>query len=77
MVGGVPAAVLSALLSLVNHLGAPVFVMIPVGSPLALVFGLIVYQRVERPMTKYLNRRRAPAAIPAPAVGLIGSAHGE
>jgi peptidoglycan/LPS O-acetylase OafA/YrhL len=61
--------VLSALFSLVNHLGAPRIVMIVVGAPLALTMGLAVYQYVERPMTRYLKGgRRARVVRPAPLV---------
>jgi exopolysaccharide production protein ExoZ len=67
----VHGVVLAALLATVNHVGAPVFVMIPLGAPIAIVFGLGVYQYVERPMTNYLRRGRrrlAPITLPPPLV---------
>jgi exopolysaccharide production protein ExoZ len=61
---------LSALFSLVTHLGAPRFLMIPIGAPIAVVVGLGVYRYVERPMTNYLQQRRRPlvVAVPVPLV---------
>jgi exopolysaccharide production protein ExoZ len=60
---------LSALLSIVNHLGAPRMLMIPVGAPIAIGLGLGVYRYIERPMTDYLRRRRrAPVTVPVPRV---------
>jgi exopolysaccharide production protein ExoZ len=61
--------VLSALFAVVHHLGAPVFVMIPIGAPIAVVFGLVVYRYIERPMTTHLGwRRPATKPIAAPLV---------
>lgn len=58
--------VLSALLSLVNHVAAPKILMIVVGTPLALIITLCAYQYIERPITRYLSGRRpAGAAVPA------------
>jgi exopolysaccharide production protein ExoZ len=65
----VHGVMLAALFSIVHHLGAPDAVMIPVGVPVALIGGLIVYRYIERPMTNYLGRhRRARAPITAPPV---------
>jgi exopolysaccharide production protein ExoZ len=59
---------LSALFALVNHLGAPRLLMIPIGGPIAVVIGLGVYRCVERPMTKQLRRRPGSIAVPVPIV---------
>jgi exopolysaccharide production protein ExoZ len=65
----VHGVMLAALFSIVNHLHAPDIVMIPVGAPIALVGGLIVYRYIERPMTNYLSgRRRTRVAIAPPLV---------
>jgi peptidoglycan/LPS O-acetylase OafA/YrhL len=65
----VHGVVLSALFSVVNHLHAPALVMIPIGAPIAIGFGLAVYRYIERPMTSQLGRRRrARVAIAAPLV---------
>jgi exopolysaccharide production protein ExoZ len=65
----VHGVVLAALFSMVNHVHAPVIVMIPIGAPVAFVGGLIVYRYIERPMTSYLSRRhRARVAIAPPRV---------
>lgn len=69
----VHGVVLAALLSMVNHLGAPVLVMIPVGAPIAVAFGLAVYQYVERPMTNYLRRGRRRHAQVVAAPRLVSS----
>jgi exopolysaccharide production protein ExoZ len=74
----VHGVVLSALLSLVHHAGVPVFLMIPVGSPVAVVVGLMVYRYIERPMISYLRPRRRALTIPAPLVSseLVGTVEG-
>jgi len=65
----VHGVLLSALLSIVNHAGVPKIVMIPIGAPAAVIFGLLVYRYIARPMTNRLRgRRRAPVAIAAPLV---------
>jgi peptidoglycan/LPS O-acetylase OafA/YrhL len=43
--------------------------MIPIGAPVAVVFGLLVYRWIERPITSYLGRRyRARVPRPVPLV---------
>jgi exopolysaccharide production protein ExoZ len=65
----VHGVVLAALFSVVHHLGAPIFVMIPIGVPIALVVGLGVYRYIERPMTTYLGRAPpGPQPIATPLV---------
>lgn len=64
----VHGVMLAALLSIVNHLRAPDIVMIPLGAPIALIGGLIVYRYIERPMTTYLSRRRRARVAVSPAL---------
>jgi exopolysaccharide production protein ExoZ len=65
----VHGVMLATLFSIVHHLHAPDIVMIPLGVPIALIGGLIVYRYIERPMTNYLGgRRRARVAITTPLV---------
>jgi exopolysaccharide production protein ExoZ len=65
----VHGVMLAALFSIVNHLHAPDIVMIPLGAPIALIGGLIVYRYIESPMTNYLSgRRRTRMAITPPLV---------
>jgi exopolysaccharide production protein ExoZ len=64
----VHGVMLSAMLSVVHHAHVPKIVMIPVGGPLAVVAGLIVYRYLEKPMTMYLRhvgKRRVVAPIAA------------
>jgi peptidoglycan/LPS O-acetylase OafA/YrhL len=68
----VHGVVLSAMLSVVHHANIPKIVMIPVGGPVAIVAGVVVYRYLEKPMTTYLRHfggRRA--AVPKPAVQLV------
>jgi peptidoglycan/LPS O-acetylase OafA/YrhL len=61
--------VLSAVFAAVRHAGVPYIVMIPVGTPAAIIVAFFVYRYIERPMTRRLSRwaRRSTA----PAGGLI------
>lgn len=64
----VHGVMLAALFSIVNHLHAPDIVMIPIGAPIALIGGLIVYRYIESPMTNYLSRRHRARATTPPLV---------
>jgi exopolysaccharide production protein ExoZ len=68
----VHGVVLSAMVSVVHHAGIPKIVMIPVGGPVAVVAGLVVYRYLEKPMTTYLrhfgSRRNV---VPKPTVQLV------
>ena len=75
----VHGVMLSAMLSVVHHAKIPTFVMIPVGGPLAVVGGLIVYRYLEKPMTTYLRHfgnRRVPAVVPLVHAEPAGTAEG-
>jgi peptidoglycan/LPS O-acetylase OafA/YrhL len=70
----VHGVLLSAMLSAVKHENLPKIIMIPLGGPLAVIAGLIVYRYLERPMTRYLRdvgSRRV--LMPSPTVALMSS----
>jgi len=68
----VHGVLLSAMLSVLHHAHVPTIIMIPVGGPLAVIAGAVVYTYLERPMTNYLRGVGRRSLVPAvTAVALV------